>query len=251
MMMDGLLTRSQSIVCVIPTLNEAPTIGEVIKGALNYADRVVVVDGNSGDNTILVAEKNGAEILTQEGVGKGMAVRTAFNRIFGDIYVIIDGDATYDAVEIDELVSPILNGEADMVVGSRLSGKMEKGSISRTHLVGNSLFNALINLLHGSNIKDSQSGFRAINGRFVRDMGLRTEGFEIETEITIRALKQGLRVKEIPITYRRRRGSNSKIHSISSGWKILRTIIKCSFEDQVLLNEVPPLHQRLRRSHIL
>ncbi len=220
-------------VCLIPTLNESPTIREVISKAYGLTDLTVVVDGNSSDNTITIAKDSGAEILTQEGRGKGMAIQTALEKIDGDIYVIIDGDATYDASEMNAVISPILKGEVDMVIGSRLLGQMEVGSISRTHLFGNRLFNALINLLNHSNITDSQSGFRAIDGQALKNLRLSTNGFEIETEITVRALRNGLRVKEVPISYKGRRGTSSKLNGFGAGMKILRTILRCSFEKPI------------------
>ncbi len=219
------------IVCLIPTLNEAPTVGEVICKARDLVDRVIVVDGHSKDDTSKVALKFGVEVLPQEGTGKGMALRTAFSKIDEGIYVIIDGDATYDASEINSLVQPIIEGEADMVVGSRLDGKMEEGAINGFHKFGNHAFNSMINILNGSHISDSQSGFRAIDGRWVKSLGLDTEGFEIETEITIRAIKKGMRVKEVPITYRRRNGTPSKLSGFGAGFRIAKTVLRCSLNE--------------------
>lgn len=217
--------RTGEIVCVIPTLNESLTVAEVIKKAQQFADRVIVVDGNSKDDTCKRAIKAGAEVIMQDGKGKGMALRTIFGKIEADIYVIIDGDATYDALEIGNIVKPVLESQADMVVGSRLNGKMEKGSITRTNRLGNELFNFLINLLFGSEISDSQSGFRVMNRMAVKSLNLSSQGFEIETEITVKALKQGLRIKEVPITYTKRRGSPSKLNSFKAGSRILNTIL--------------------------
>ena len=225
------MLSGKSITCLIPTLNEAPTVGEVIQKAKHYVDRVIVVDGHSSDNTSEVAMKCGVEVLPQEGKGKGMALRTAFSKIDGGIYVTIDGDATYDASEIYSLVLPIIKGEADMVVGSRLDGKMEEGSITGFHQFGNHAFNAMINILNGSRITDSQSGFRAIDGMWVRSLGLDTEGFEIETEITIRAIRKGMRVKEVPITYRKRNGTRSKLSGVGAGYRIFKTILRCSLNN--------------------
>jgi dolichol-phosphate mannosyltransferase len=216
------------IVCLIATLNEAPTVGQVIRKAKIFADRVIVVDGHSSDDTSLVANSLGAEVLIQEGKGKGMALRTAFDKIDEDIYVTIDGDATYDASEISSLVSPILKGEADMVIGSRLTGNMEEGAITRFHKIGNRVFNIMINVLNKSHISDSQSGFRAINGKCVKCFGLRAQSFEIETEMTIQAMKMGMRVKEVPITYRKRTGSPSKLSGFRAGYRIVKTILRCS-----------------------
>ena len=217
-------------VCLIPTLNEGPTVGEVILKAKNLVDRVVVVNGHSDDETPEMAKIHGAEVIEQEGSGKGMAVRTVFQTVDQDI--LIDGDATYDASEIDSLIQPILRDEADMVVGSRLTGKMEEGAMSSFHRLGNTGFNALINLLTGSHITDSQSGFRAIKGVWARNLKLASISFEIETEITVRALQHGLRVIEVPVTYRKRVNTVSKLSGFKAGWRILKTIIRCSVEKQ-------------------
>jgi dolichol-phosphate hexosyltransferase len=215
----------EKIVFIIPTLNESSTIAEVVKKAKLFTDRIVVVDGHSQDDTMLAASEAGAEVILQAGKGKGMALRTAFSKIESDLYVIIDGDATYDVMELENIIRPVLKGEADMVVGSRLRGTMEDGSITFTNKIGNDLFNLLINSFFRGKITDSQSGFRAISRRAVENMNLSSEGFEVETEITIKTLKQGLKIKEVPITYLKRRGSRSKLNSFKAGSKILRTIM--------------------------
>jgi dolichol-phosphate mannosyltransferase len=215
----------KEIVCIIPTLNEGDTIVEVIRKAQQFTSHVVVVDGHSNDDTCERAKTAGAEILYQEGKGKGWALRTAFSQLNSDIYVTIDGDATYDASELVNLVQPIIDGKADMVVGSRLKGCMEPGSISRVNKIGNNLFNFLINNIFNGEISDSQSGFRALSDYAVKQLNLTSHDFEVETEITIKALKAGLRIKEIPIQYSRRRGTKSKLHSFKDGSRILKTIL--------------------------
>lgn len=217
-------------------------MAEVVKKAKQFAHRVVVVDGFSEDDTCKMALESGAEVIFQEGEGKGMALRTIFNKVDGDIYVVIDGDATYDALEMGKVVQPLLEGEADMVIGSRLKGEMEEGSISRINKLGNRLFNYIINSFFDGKITDSQSGFRAMSRKAVESLNLSSKGFEVETEMTVKALKQGLRVSEIPITYRRRRGSPSKLNSFKAGSRILRTIFHSSLQKgelNVFEKEVP------------
>ena len=193
----------------------------MVRKARLFTRHVVVVDGYSKDDTAEMALKTGADVIFQEGRGKGMALRTAFSQIESDVYVIIDGDATYDAREMEVLVQPILDGEADMVVGSRLRGWMGDGAITGLNKVGNNVFNWLINLFYRGAITDSQSGFRALNRKAVESISLSSDGFEVETELTIKALKQGLR--EVPITYRKRRGSPLKLNSFRAGSNILKT----------------------------
>jgi glycosyltransferase involved in cell wall biosynthesis len=216
---------NKEIVCIIPTLNECDTVVEVIRKAQQFTSHIVVVDGHSHDDTCERAKQAGADIIYQEGKGKGWALRTAFNHVKSDIYVTIDGDATYDARELDNLIQPIIDGRADMVVGSRLKGCMEPGSISRVNKIGNNLFNFLINYIFNGEISDSQSGFRAITDHAMRQLNLTSRDFEVETEITIKALKAGLRIKEIPISYSRRRGTKSKLNSFKDGSRILKTIL--------------------------
>lgn len=216
---------NKEIVCIIPTLNEGDTVVEVIRKAQQFTSHIVVVDGHSHDDTCERAKQAGADIIYQEGKGKGWALRTAFNHVKSDIYVTIDGDATYDARELDNLIQPIIDGRADMVVGSRLKGCMEPGSISRVNKIGNNLFNFLINHIFNGEISDSQSGFRAITDHAMRQLNLTSRDFEVETEITIKALKAGLRIKEIPISYSRRRGTKSKLNSFKDGSRILKTIL--------------------------
>jgi dolichol-phosphate hexosyltransferase len=222
------LERTVKVVCVIPTLNESATVAEVVQKAKQLADRVVVVDGHSDDGTCEIASQAGADVILQDGEGKGMALRTVFNKIEEDVCVILDGDATYDPLEMEKIIKPILDDEADMVVGSRLNDRMEEGAITQLNRVGNGFFNFLINIFFNGNVTDSQSGYRALNRKAFESLSLSSKGFEVETEMTIQALKQGLKVKEIPITYTRRRGTQSKLNSFKAGSSILKMIINSS-----------------------
>jgi dolichol-phosphate mannosyltransferase len=213
------------VACLIPTLNEGPTIGWVVRTAKRITDHVVVIDGGSEDNTCRIAEDTGANVLLQNGSGKGQALRTAFAKVKDDVYVTIDGDATYDPLETKRLLQPIIRGEADMVIGSRLQGKMADGAITRTNLLGNRVFNGLINAAYGTDISDSQSGFRVVTRRAVETLDLTANGFDIEMEMTVQALKRGLRVTEIPITYACRTGTSTKLNAFSAGYTILKTLL--------------------------
>jgi dolichol-phosphate mannosyltransferase len=218
------------VLCIVPTLNEEATIEEIVRLAKRFAHRVIVVDGFSTDNTYNKAINSGAEVIFQEGKGKGSALRTVFEEIRGDyIYVTIDGDATYDPLEMSNIIKPIIEDEADIVVGSRLQGKMEDGSISRTNIIGNKIFNFFINIFFKGKITDSQSGYRAMTRKAIDILDISSEGFEVETEITIKALKGGLDIIEVPITYRRRRGSSTKLRPLRDGSRIMITILKNLF----------------------
>lgn len=206
-------------------------MSEVIRRAKPFVHRVVVVDGYSQDNTFETAWNAGADVIYQDGDGKGMALRTAFEKLYADIYITIDGDATYDANEMGKIIQPILDQEADMVVGSRLGGRMEQGSISKINQIGNNLFNFLINLFFGGEITDSQSGFRAFNRRVIDGLTLSSQSFEVETELTIKTLLRGLKIKEVPISYCKRRGTPSKLSSLKAGSRILKTIFKSTLKN--------------------
>ncbi len=219
--------KSCKILCIIPTLNEAITVSEVIRKAKPFVHRVVVVDGHSQDNTFGTALKEGVDVIYQDGKGKGMALRTVLDRFYSDIYVVIDGDATYDAQEMGKIIKPVLEGEADMLIGSRFRGEMERGSISTINKIGNNLLTFLINFFFSGKITDSQSGFRAFKRNVIESFTLSSQGFEIETELTAKTLKRGLKIKEVPITYRKRRGTPSKLSALRAGSRSLMIIMKC------------------------
>lgn len=219
------MENTATVVCVIPTLNESATVVEVVQRAKRIAHRVLVVDGHSEDATYEIASKAGADVILQEGKGKGMALRMAFTTIKEDVCVILDGDATYDPLEMERIIKPIVEDEADMVVGSRLKGKMEEGAITRLNLFGNWFFNFLINFFFKGHITDSQSGYRALNRTAIESLDISSQGFEVETEMTIKALKQGLKIKEVPITYCMRRGSPSKLNTVKAGFSIFKMIV--------------------------
>lgn len=214
-----------SIACIVPALNEGATIGTVVDGAQLFADHVVVVDGGSTDGTPEIAQQHGAHVVYEKRKGKGWALRTAFATIPADIYVTIDGDATYDPLEMVTLLRPLLDGSADMVVGSRFLGKMETGAISGINTIGNHLFNFLVNTLNREALSDTQSGYRAMTHAALQQLALKAEGFEIETEITLQALQRGIRIREVPITYRERQGTPTKLRALKDGLRILKTIL--------------------------
>lgn len=213
---------------IVPTFNEEPTIYDVAKSfPKEYCGAsviVVVVDGGSSDRTVEFAKNAGAEVFIQKGSGKGAAMKEAVEKSEGDIFVFIDGDGTYESGEFSQIVDPILEGRADLSVGTRFMGKMEQGAMSRFNILGNRLFNFMTNLSMHTNLTDILSGYRAIGAEAFRDLILFSEGFEIEAEITIEAISQRLRITEVPITYRRRTGSPAKLNPISDGARIMKTL---------------------------
>jgi len=225
---------NMTIAVVIPAYNEELTIKEVIidfHNAAKDAD-IYVIDNNSSDKTGEIARKalksisNKGGIIFEKKQGKANAVRTAFATIEADIYVLVDADLTYPARELPKLLEPVLSGQADMCVGDRLSG----GDYSREnkrcfHNIGNNVVTGLINLLFKSGLNDIMSGYRVFNRRFVKNLPILCDGFELETEMTLHALDKKYSIVEIPVEYRDRvEGSFSKLNTYTDGFRVLKTI---------------------------
>lgn len=216
------------IAVLIPCYNEEKTIGKVVsdfKRELPEAD-IYVYDNNSSDRTSLIAAEHGAIVRKEFRQGKGNVVRSMFREIDADIYVMVDGDDTYPAESVHQLIEPIKRGEANMVIGDRLSnGTYFQENKRPFHNFGNNLVKNLINFLYKSDIKDIMTGYRAFDKLFVKSMPVMSPGFEIETEMSIHALDKKFLIKEVPINYRDRpEGSESKLNTFSDGWKVLKTI---------------------------
>jgi glycosyltransferase involved in cell wall biosynthesis len=217
-----------NIAVLIPCYNEEVTIGKVVndfKKELPESE-VYVYDNNSTDNTYTIAKQNGATVKKEFRQGKGNVVRSMFREINADIYIMVDGDDTYPAEFVHMLIEPIKKGEADIVIGDRHSnGSYVKENKRLLHNFGNSLVKNLINRLFKADLKDILSGYRAFNKKFVKNFPVLTEGFEIETEMTLYALDKKFILKEIPIEYRDRpENSYSKLNTFSDGIRVLKTI---------------------------
>lgn len=214
------------ITVVIPALNEEKTIAKVVrdfKHQLPEAE-VIVYDNNSTDRTVEEAKKAGAKVLVQRRRGKGNVVRAMFENVESDIYIMVDGDDTYDAGNVRELIEPVVRGEADMVVGARLN--YEKAAFSWSHKLGNKLITAILNRLFGTELKDVESGYRVMNRELVKDIVLLEDGFGIEPELTIKSLQHRYTIKEVPVRYRSRpEGSQSKLRTINDGYTVLQTML--------------------------
>ena len=220
----------EKIAVLIPCYNEELTIEKVIKDfkkELPNAD-IYVYDNNSKDKTFEIAKNAGAIVRKENRQGKGNVVRTMFREIDADIYVMVDGDDTYPAEFVHKLIEPVKNGEADMVIGDRLSnGTYQKQIKKNFHEFGNNLVRNSINLLFNNKLKDIMTGYRVFNKMFVKNMPVMSTKFELETEMTLFALDKKFRIKEIPIVFRERpEGSESKINTFSDGFKVMKTIIK-------------------------
>lgn len=221
--------KDKKIAVLIPCYNESKTIEKVVKDykkALPEAD-IYVYDNNSTDNTDKIAEKAGAIVRYEYKQGKGNVIRSMFREIDADCYLMIDGDDTYPAESAREMCNYILNGQADMVIGDRLSSTYFKENKRPFHNFGNVLVRSLINTLFKSKVKDIMTGYRAFSYDFVKTFPILSKGFEIETEMTIHALDKNFLLKEIPVEYRDRpAGSESKLNTVSDGIKVLKTIAR-------------------------
>lgn len=215
------------IAVLLPCYNEAQTIGKVIadfRAALPEAD-VCVYDNNSTDSSAELAERAGARVRRVRQQGKGFVVRRMFQEVDADCYVLADSDDTYPADEVMKLVAPILSGEADMVVGDRLSSTYLSENKRQFHGFGNKLVRFLIGWIFKQKIHDVMTGYRSVSRRFAKNCPVLSGGFEIETEMTLFACDKRMSVVEVPVAYRDRpAGSVSKLNTFSDGVKVLLTI---------------------------
>lgn len=215
------------IAILIPCYNEEATIGKVVRdfrAELPQAD-IYVYDNNSTDATVEQARAAGARVGSERRQGKGFVVQSMFSQLEADVYVMVDGDATYPAGEVHKLIQPIVDGEADMVVGSRLT-EASDSEFRLLNKVGNSFFLKFINFIFKVQLSDVLSGYRAFNREFVKNIPAFGGGFETEVELTIKALTRGYRIAEVPVRLTSRpEGSFSKIRIVSDGFVILNTIL--------------------------
>ena len=214
---------------LIPCYNEAQTIGKVIadfRQALPEAI-IYVYDNNSSDDTVLIATEAGAVVRHEYRQGKGNVVRRMFREIDAECYIMTDGDDTYPAEFAPQMVKKVLERQADMVVGDRLSSTYFTENKRPFHNIGNTLVRKSINVLFKNNIKDIMTGYRAFSYAFVKTFPILSRGFEIETEMSIHAVDKNLLVENVVIDYRDRpNGSKSKLNTYSDGFKVIRTILR-------------------------
>ena len=214
-----------SIAVLVPCYNEEVAVAKVVadfRRVLPTAT-VFVFDNNSTDATAAAAAAAGAEVFLERHQGKGFVVRRMFTDIEADIYVLVDGDATYDAPSARAMIARLLAERLDMVVGSRVD--REEAAYRAGHRAGNKLLTSFVASVFGPSFKDMLSGYRVFSRRFVKSFPVLSGGFEIETELTIHALELGLPTAEIDTPYYSRpAGSASKLNTWRDGFRILRTI---------------------------
>lgn len=211
------------VVILIPTLNEAPTVGGIINTfqKLGY-QKILVIDGNSRDGTITIAKKTGAQVMVQSGRGKGNAIIEALEAIQSPYILMLDGDGTYSPHDAKAMLEPLFEGY-DQVIGNRLLDNNRK-AFSRLNYLGNQWLNKLFKVAHGIFLSDILSGYRGFSLEAARQMHLTEEGFEIETEMAAEAIRNGQKVKVVPVSYVVRPGTATKLDPFHDGIKIGSTI---------------------------
>ncbi len=215
------------IAVLVPCYNEEKTVVKVVsdaKKALPEAT-VYVYDNNSTDRTVELAKEAGAVVRYEYMQGKGNVIRRMFREIEAECYVMVDGDDTYPMEYAPEMVEKVLNHNADMVVGDRLSSTYFTENKRPFHNMGNSLVRGSINRLFGCEVKDIMTGYRAFSYGFVKTFPVLSKGFEIETEMTIHAVSNNMQIENVIVDYRDRpEGSESKLNTYTDGIKVLGTI---------------------------
>jgi glycosyltransferase involved in cell wall biosynthesis len=210
------------IAVLVPCYNEEMTVGNVVRDFRTQLPeaRIYVYDNNSTDRTLAVAAAAGAICRSEKMQGKGNVVRRMFSDIEADVYVMVDGDDTYDAASVRNLIKPVIYEQADMVNAVRIATGKE--AYRPGHRFGNILLTTMLSQTFGNRCTDMLSGFRAMSRRFVKSFPALSEGFEIETEITVHALELGLQIAEIKAPYKERpEGSISKLNTVRDGVRIL------------------------------
>jgi len=215
------------VAVLIPCYNEEPTVARVVarfRDQLPQA-RVYVFDNNSTDATAAEARRAGASVFNERRQGKGYVVQSMFRQVDADFYVMVDGDETYPAEAVHDLLAPVLRGEADMTIGSRLHAA-SRSQFRRRNRLANRLVRSTLNFIFRVRLTDILSGYRAFNREFVKGLPLFGGGFEIETELTIKAIERGYRLVEVPVDLTHRpEGSHSKIQFLRDGFLILNTTL--------------------------
>ncbi|MEA2385355.1 MAG: hypothetical protein QOH72_5326 [Solirubrobacteraceae bacterium] len=215
----------ERVTIVIPAKDEARNVAWVLRRLPPGIDEVILVDGNSTDDTIAVARAVRPDLIvaTERGPGKGAAMRTGLDMASGDIIVTIDADGSMDPAELDRYIEAAR--DVDLVKGSRFTAKGGTEDMSQIRWLGNGVLLALVNVLYGAHLTDLCYGYCALRRSALPALALRSDGFEIETEMTVRALRAGLRVGEVPSFELPRRYGTSHLRAVTDGWRVLVTLL--------------------------
>jgi glycosyltransferase involved in cell wall biosynthesis len=230
------MSEGIEIAVLVPCFNEAAAIDKVVRDfrASLPSATVYVYDNNSTDNTSEVAAAAGAEVRRELRRGKGNVVRRMFQDIEADVYVMVDGDDTYDANVAPQLVQKLVDDNLDMVVGRRI--ETHEAAYRAGHRLGNRVLTGLVGWLFGAQIEDMLSGYRVFSRRFVKSFPSFSREFEIETELTVHAMQMRMAVAELETNYKERPpGSTSKLRTFRDGWRILLTITNLMRNERPLM----------------
>jgi glycosyltransferase involved in cell wall biosynthesis len=216
---------------IVPALNEEGAISGAVSGLLSHgAHEVIVVDNGSSDWTVQAARQAGARVIFEPKMGYGYACLAGICATRqADVVVFADGDGSDDPADLPSLIRPITEGRADMVIGSRLAGKADRGALPIHSRVGNRIASVMLRVIYGQKATDL-GPFRAVRFQTLRELGMREKGFGWTAEMQAKAALAGLRVSEVPVHYRKRRAGQSKITgnlraSVLAGWVIVRTLV--------------------------
>jgi len=232
------LKKIKKITVIIPALNEQLSIGKVIKDIpkeklkhLGYKTEIIVIDNNSDDKTAQIAKKLGAKVIYEPNKGKGNAIRTGFRSISKDtdFVVMLDGDNTYKSYEMLRLIEPLDSGFCDVIIGSRLEGKMNGHSMSFSHKFVNWAWTFFVRHFYFANVTDTCTGYFAWTAKAIKKLNgyIKSEGFAIETEMITKMAKMKYKIYSVPITYDPRNGKeHSKLRPVRDGLKISWMLIK-------------------------
>ena len=221
------LAISPTVSVVVPAMNEAENLPHVFATLPHWIHEIVLVDGNSTDDTVAVARRlrPNLRIITQRGKGKGDALRAGFAACTGDIIVMIDADGSTDGREIIHFVGALVTG-ADFVKGSRYASGGGSDDLTIGRRLGNSVLRGMVNRIYGTQYTDLCYGYNAFWSRHLEVLDLDCEGFEVETVLNIRAARAGLRVHEVPSHERSRIHGESNLRVVRDGWRVLKTIMR-------------------------
>ena len=216
---------------VVPDYNEEHTIGDIIdrlKATLQKTglkSEIIVIDDHSRDRSAEISLNKHAKVYSlKQHMGKGFALRAGFKKAKGEIIVTIDSDGSNRPEELPLLLNPILQGKADLVIGSRFSGNPPTSG-KRFNAAGVHIFNLMIKILTGASVSDSQSGYRAMKSEVLDDLRLKSGTYEIESEMLVKIVRRGFRVREVPVSFEQRTYGKSTLDPIVDGFKILMSIV--------------------------
>ncbi len=216
-----------TVAVLIPCFNEVVTIGKVVTDfRRELPDALVFVfDNNSTDGSAAAAAAAGATVVHESRQGKGFVIAAMLEKVEADVYIMVDGDATYPAGRVHDLIRPLIAGRADHVVGARRAVNPER-AYRPLHPFGNRLVTFLVNRVFRTNLQDVMSGYRAFTRDVARGVPILSRGFDVETEFTLQSLEKGFRIEELPVVYvARPKGSQSKLSTFGDGFRVLRRIV--------------------------